>query len=123
MATISECWYRWLAEWARKEVGIEKGSVAPNHGWRHRFKTECRRIAMDQEVRLYIQGHSFKIEGEEYGFFSVDMMPAWMALFPTCEVSGPELHVRGVAGNDLLARTVALLHQERSSSEAQARVV
>jgi hypothetical protein len=68
------------------------------------------------------QGHSFKIEGEEYGFFPVDITPAWMALFPTYEVSGPELHVRGLAGNDLLARTVALLHQERSSSEAQARV-
>ncbi|MFX4790194.1 hypothetical protein ABTB87_23230, partial [Acinetobacter baumannii] len=52
-----------LAEWASEVANIEKGSVAPNHGWRHRFKTECRRISLDREVRLYIQGHAFKMEG------------------------------------------------------------
>ncbi|MBJ6962346.1 hypothetical protein, partial [Vibrio cholerae] len=75
-----------LAEWARKVAEIEKGSVAPNHGWRHRFKTECRRISMDREVRLYIQGHAFKMEGEKYGFFPVDVTAAWMELFPTYHV-------------------------------------
>jgi hypothetical protein len=51
-----------LAEWARDVAKIEARSVAPNHGWRHRFKTECRRISMDREVRLYLQGHSFTME-------------------------------------------------------------
>ncbi|MBX9645547.1 MAG: site-specific integrase [Xanthobacteraceae bacterium] len=111
-----------LAEWARKVAGIEKRSVAPNHGFRHRFKTECRRIAMDREVRHYIQGHAFKIAGEDYGFFPVDITAAWMELFPTYDVSGTELNVQRAAGNDVIARAVALLHQERSSKEAQARV-
>ena len=77
-----------LAEWARKAAGTERGAVKPNHGWRHRFKTECRRIAMDREVRLYIQGHAFKLEGEKYGFFPIDITASWMELFPTYDVSG-----------------------------------
>jgi hypothetical protein len=103
-----------LAEWARDIAGLEPGTVAPNHGWRHRFRTECRRIAMDREVRLYVQGHSFKMEGEKYGFFPVDITAAWMDLFPTYDVSGTDLHVKRVAGNDVIERAIALLHRERT---------
>lgn len=98
-----------LAEWARKVAGIEPGAVAPNHGWRHRFKTECRRIAMDREVRLYIQGHSFQMEGEKYGFFPIDVTAAWMESFPRYDVSGESLKVERVAGGDAVARAIALL--------------
>ncbi len=103
-----------LAEWARKVAEIEKGSVAPNHGWRHRFKTECRRISMDREVRLYIQGHAFKMEGEKYGFFPVDVTAAWMELFPTYHVDGDRLHVDRVSGSDMLLRAFSLLQRERT---------
>jgi len=107
-----------LAEWARKIAKIEIGSVAPNHGWRHRFKTECRRISMDREVRLYIQGHSFKMEGEKYGFFPVDVTAAWMDLFPTYVVTERALHVERVGGNDVIERALAVLHNERRSRAA-----
>ncbi|UFW72874.1 hypothetical protein [Bradyrhizobium sp. WU425] len=40
---------------------------------------------MDREVRLYIQGHSFKMEGEKYGFFPVDVAAAWMV--SACRIS------------------------------------
>lgn len=103
-----------LAEWARKAAGIEKGTVKPNHGWRHRFKTECRRIAMDREVRLYIQGHAFKLEGEKYGFFPIDITASWMELFPTYGVSREELHVERPRGNDVVERAIALLRWERT---------
>ncbi|WLA83215.1 tyrosine-type recombinase/integrase [Bradyrhizobium elkanii] len=103
-----------VAEWARKVAGIEPGAVAPNHGWRHRFKTECRRIAMDREVRLYIQGHSFQMEGEKYGFFPIDVTAAWMELFPRYDVSGPTLHVQRTAGVDAIDRAVSLLHRKRA---------
>jgi integrase len=102
-----------LAEWARKAAKIEKGSVAPNHGWRHRFKTECRRISMDREVRLYIQGHAFKMEGEKYGFFPVDVTSAWMELFPTYHVESDGLNVERVSGSDMLLRAFSLLQRER----------
>jgi integrase len=98
-----------LAEWARKAAKIEIGSVAPNHGWRHRFKTECRRISMDREVRLYIQGHAFKMEGEKYGFFPIDVTSAWMELFPAYDVGGSELYVERVGGGDAIQRAAALL--------------
>jgi integrase len=103
-----------LAEWARKAAGFEKGTVKPNHGWRHRFKTECRRIAMDREVRLYIQGHAFKLEGEKYGFFPIDITASWMELFPIYDVSGNELHVERPRGNDVVERAIALLRWERT---------
>lgn len=98
-----------LAEWARDVAGIEARSVAPNHGWRHRFKTECRRISMDREVRLYLQGHSFTLEGEKYGFFPVDVTSAWMDLFPTYDVGGAELNVERIGGRDAIERASALL--------------
>lgn len=104
-----------LAEWARKAAQIEPGVVAPNHGWRHRFRTECRRIPMDREVRLYIQGHSFKMEGEKYGFFPMDVTAPWMELFPRYDVSGKALHVERAAGGDVIERALALLHRERRS--------
>jgi integrase len=103
-----------LAEWARKAARIKTGTVAPNHGWRHRFKTECRRIAMDREVRLYIQGHAFKMEGEKYGYFPIDITASWMELFPTYDVSGEVLHVERPRGNDVVERAIALLHWEQT---------
>ncbi len=63
-----------LAEWVRKEVGIVDPNISPNHAWRHRFKTECRRIKMDPEVRDAIQGHSPRTEGEDYGGMPIQNM-------------------------------------------------
>ena len=53
-----------LAEWVR-DLGIE--GVAPNHGWRHRFKTLARRHRLDPTIADYIQGHAPRTEGEHYG--------------------------------------------------------
>jgi hypothetical protein len=77
---------------------------------------------MDREVRLYIQGHAFQMEGEKYGFFPIDITAAWMELFPSYDVSGPALRVERAAGNDVVARAIALLHRERAEIEAKPRV-
>ncbi|MET4356428.1 integrase [Bradyrhizobium sp. RT9b] len=112
-----------LAEWVgalihpRPVIGNET-LVAPNHGWRHRFKTECRRIAMDREVRLYIQGHAFKLEGEKYGFFPLDVTGPWLDLFPTYDVRGASLKVDRSLGGDILNRAMALLFQHRTASSS-----
>lgn len=53
-----------LAAWVR-DLGIE--GVAPNHGWRHRFKTLARRHRLDPTIADYIQGHAPRTEGEHYG--------------------------------------------------------
>jgi hypothetical protein len=70
---------------------------------------------MDREVRLYIQGHAFKMEGEKYGFFPIDVTSAWMELFPQYDVEGSALHVERVVGNDVTERALALLHNDRRS--------
>jgi integrase len=109
-----------LGEWARGVAKIAAHEVAPNHGWRHRFKTECRRINMDREVRFYLQGHAFKVDGEEYGYFPLDVTAAWMELFPTYDVSGESLTIHRVSGNDIIGQAVALLHMQRGRTVSEA---
>lgn len=55
-----------LADWVR-EMGVDDERVQPNHGWRHRFKSQARLVRMDPEVRDLIQGHVPRTEGEDYG--------------------------------------------------------
>jgi len=55
-----------LGRWVR-EIGLVDTEVQPNHGWRHRFKTQARRVGMDAEIRDVIQGHVPRTEGEKYG--------------------------------------------------------
>lgn len=55
-----------LARWVR-EIGVSDPHVQPNHGWRHRFKTQARLANMDPEIRDAIQGHVPRTEGEGYG--------------------------------------------------------
>lgn len=55
-----------LAEFARGVV--PNPAVAPNHGWRGRFITLCRRYAVDQELRRMITGHSGEgVDERDYG--------------------------------------------------------
>jgi integrase len=72
-----------LASWIR-ELGVTDPEVAPNHGFRHRFKTMARRAGMDAEIRDYLQGHAPRTEGEHYGEYptailktAIDLIPTW----------------------------------------------
>lgn len=62
-----------LAKWVRS-LGVE--GVAPNHGWRHRFKTVARAVRMDPEARDAIQGHAPKTEGQAYGEWPLEALRA-----------------------------------------------
>jgi integrase len=53
-----------LAQWVR-DLGLEQG-VAPNHGWRHTFKTISREVQMPEAAADYIQGHANKSQGRKY---------------------------------------------------------
>jgi integrase len=75
-----------LAEWVRKKLGIKDELVAPNHGWRHRFKTVARRVGMNIEARDAIQGHATRTEGEKYGEVPVDVMLAELRKYPRYKV-------------------------------------
>jgi integrase len=75
-----------LAEWVRG-LGITDPLVAPNHGWRHRFKTVARKVRMDAEVRDAIQGHATRTEGEDYGEVTADVMLAEIKKVPRYEIA------------------------------------
>ncbi|MBC9880876.1 hypothetical protein G8O24_26470 [Bradyrhizobium sp. INPA01-394B] len=55
-----------LAEWVRS-LGIDDPRVQPNHGWRHRFSSIARSIAMPEDVRNVIQGHADRKVADRYG--------------------------------------------------------
>jgi hypothetical protein len=46
---------------------VTAGDVHPNHGWRHRFKTEGRACGIDPIKLDAIQGHAPATEGNKYG--------------------------------------------------------
>lgn len=54
-----------LAKWVR-QLGVTQ-VAQPNHGWRHRFKTQARTFGIPADVRDAIQGHAANSQGENYG--------------------------------------------------------
>ncbi len=54
-----------LAAWVRS-LNIDT-RVAPNHGWRHRFTSVARFVAMPEDVRHAIQGHATSKVADKYG--------------------------------------------------------
>jgi hypothetical protein len=46
-----------LSTWLRRE-GLTPAGVAPNHGWRHRFKSQSMDLALNPRVIDDIQGHT-----------------------------------------------------------------
>lgn len=74
-----------LASWVR-DIGVTDRDVAPNHGWRHRLKTQARLCGMDPEVRDAIQGHRPRTEGEEYGHFPIAVLKREIEKLPRYEL-------------------------------------
>jgi integrase len=78
-----------LAEWVRN-LGIQDPQVAPNHGWRHRFKTHGRKAHMDWLILDAIQGHALRTEGEAYGEVPPDVMHREILKYPKYVVAAGE---------------------------------
>ena len=54
---------RWL-----RDLGITDERISPNHSWRHFFVDACRAVAMPQEIRSALTGHSGRVdESAGYG--------------------------------------------------------
>lgn len=75
-----------LADWVR-EV-LKDPSVAPNHGWRHRFETEAR-FHMQEMFVDAIQGHAGKTQGRKYGHFPPRILGPLIAKMPRQPVEVP----------------------------------
>ncbi|WP_152047138.1 DUF6538 domain-containing protein [Aureimonas psammosilenae] len=69
-----------LGEFARGLV--TDPNVAPNHGWRHRFKTVGRELGISDRVLDAIQGHAPKTAGDSYGDVTLRTRAAAIAKFP-----------------------------------------
>lgn len=70
-----------LAAWVR-ELGVTE-VLSPNHGWRHRFKTQARKVGMNLDACDAIQGHAPKTQGQAYGEWPLDALRAEVEKLPT----------------------------------------
>jgi len=75
-----------LATWARLLIGNDKKDVDPNHGWRHRFKTEGRACGMDLIILDAIQGHAPPNVSAKYGDFPPRVTGPEIAKLPRIDV-------------------------------------
>jgi len=73
-----------LGEFARETV--TDPNVAPNHGWRHRFKTVGLEAGMGERVIDAIQGHAPRTAGDAYGEVTVKAMAFALDKFPSYSV-------------------------------------
>ena len=97
---------RWLRQ-VQKETGIllgEEPRFAPNHSWRHRFKSEARRVGKDQrpimseETSDALTGHYEGKVSRDYGEYYVDsvLRPAiesMLSPFDIKQETAPEMGV------------------------------
>jgi integrase len=56
-----------IGNWVRDETTVTDKRVAPNHGWRHRFKTVARDVGIEQRYMDAIQGQTDGTASAEYG--------------------------------------------------------
>lgn len=69
-----------LSEWAREHVTDK--NVAPNHGWRHTFKTLGFEAGIQEKVLDAICGHAPSSTGRAYGSVSMKTKVDAMGVFP-----------------------------------------
>lgn len=69
-----------LAEFAREVVPDR--NVAPNHGWRHRFKTVGMEVGIELRVLDAIQGQAPRTVAESYGDVTIKTQAAAIAKLP-----------------------------------------
>jgi integrase len=95
-----------LADWVRNKLDIKDPTVAPNHGWRHRFKTEGRRAGMVWLILDAIQGHAPRTEGESYGEVPPDVMLPEILKYPQDQIVAGERRDRRRRGQKKQAEAV-----------------
>ena len=61
-------------------------NVAPNHGWRHRFKTVGIEIGIEHRILDAIQGQQARNVSETYGEVSLKAQASAISKFPRYEL-------------------------------------
>jgi integrase len=75
-----------LGAWVRNDLGITDKGVAPNHGWRHTFKSIAYEQGMDARTSDAITGHAKGAVARDYERPALAVCAAAMAFFPRYEV-------------------------------------
>ncbi len=63
-----------LRRWLVQALGDQMPDVAPNHAWRHRFKTVGRTAGIEAGYLDALQGHRPRTAGEAYGHVSLETL-------------------------------------------------
>jgi len=64
-----------IGRWVRRKVGITDPRKAPNHSWRHRYKSICRKAGIEEEIHDYLTGHSSGGRvGRDYGDYGLEVL-------------------------------------------------
>ena len=80
-----------LCRWIRGNLGMDNKRKAPNHAWRHRFKSVCRRAGIEEEYHEALTGHTGEgSEGREYGEYEVQVLYREI-----CKITSPVDQLRG----------------------------
>jgi hypothetical protein len=74
-----------ICAWIR-ENGMTDERLAPNHAWRHRFKTKCRTSKVDPGTRDYMQGHVPHNDAEDYGEFPPELLRYEIEMLPRLDL-------------------------------------
>lgn len=74
-----------LSDWIR-DLKIVDERVAPNYGWRHRFKTVAIEVGMNARVMDAIQGHASRTAGEDYGDVTLKARKVAIDMLPTYDL-------------------------------------
>lgn len=70
-----------LGRWVRG-LGLTDPRLAPNHSWRHRFKTLARNYSLAGDVTDAITGHAHRSVGDQYGEYDVRAMKRELEKIP-----------------------------------------
>jgi site-specific recombinase XerD len=75
-----------IADWLRTSTFVP-AQLAPNHAFRHRFKTVGRELGIDERVLAAIFGHNGKTVGEKYGDVNMKTRIEAIDKFPNYAIS------------------------------------
>ncbi|TXN82581.1 site-specific integrase [Methylobacterium sp. WL8] len=75
-----------LGRWVR-DLGLKDPRLAPNHSWRHRFKTLARNHGLAPDIADAITGHSHRSVGDRYGEYDLSAMKRELEKLPGIPIS------------------------------------
>lgn len=71
-----------LGRWVRS-LGLTDPRLAPNHSWRHRFKTLARNHGLASDLTDAITGHAHRSIGDGYGEYEIGAMKRELEKIPS----------------------------------------